>query len=336
MTAFANQPPKTRQQAKLTHHTTSTIKMAQTGDLDTFPLDGIDHTTVSNTDLMTIYDTSPAIWEGEPGQSTKVVRVSQALVLKGKSTTRPPIEGNHALASSDKKTFSVPAVHRVFHAQPADADESPGWFVLMDYVPGRCVRDCWEELGGRARGRVAGMVAEAIVEMQSGRLAADMPPGPIDRPADTNPDEPETFQGPWFSYYGAGPFTTTQELETWCNHKLEVCVRLQKAPSDTPRFDFREGLVLTHQDITPRNLVLRPRAGGGDGGDDEFDLCILDWDYAGAYPPGFEQAALSVQCSDFPGFADMVLERLPAEHVRAQMLARRRAIDYGLTTGAFL
>lgn len=307
--------------------------MASTDVLGSLPLDGVDHATISNSDLMAIYDTCPVVWECEPGGSTKVVRVSQTLVLKGKSFTRPTIEGNHALASGCE-TFRVPEVHRVFQAQPADADESPGWFVLMDYVPGRCVRDCWGELDDQAKGKVAGKVAHAIVEMQSKRLADDIPPGPIDRPADINPDEPETFQGPWFTFYGAGPFTSVQVLETWCNHKLDVCLQYKKAPSDTPRFDFNEGLVLTHQDITPRNLVLGPRAGGSS--DDDFNLWIIDWDYAGAYPPGFEQAALIVQCSDFPGFADMVLERLPAEHVRAEALTQRRAINYGLSTGAFL
>ncbi|ROW01356.1 hypothetical protein VMCG_05987 [Cytospora schulzeri] len=307
--------------------------MVSTCDLGTLPLDGVDHTAVSNSDLVAFYDTCPVVWEGDLGSSTKVVRVSQTLVLKGKSFTRPTIEGNHTLAST-YETFRVPRIHRVFEAQPVDTNESPGWFILMDYVPGRCVRDCWEELDQQTKERVAGKVAHAILEMQSKRLAHDTAPGPVDRPKDTNPDEPETFHGPWFSAYGGGPFNTVPELEAWYNHKLDVCLRLKKAPTDTPRFDFSEGLVLTHQDITPRNLVLGPRAGDSSG--DDFDLWIIDWDYAGAYPPGFEQAALVLQCSDVPGFSDMVLGSLPADHVRAELLTQRWAINYGLTTGAFL
>lgn len=248
----------------------ATFNKAPTGDLKTLPLDGLHHTAVSDSDLMSMYNTSPVIWQCGLGSSTKVMRVSQTLVLKGKSLEWPTIEGNLKLASRCE-TFRVPRVHRIFHFQPADTNKFPGWFTLMDYVPRHCVRDCWEGLDHQMKEKVAGKVARAIVEMQSKRLDDDIPPGPIDRPVEICPDEPKTFKGPWFSEYGAGPFVAIQDLEAWCNHKLDVCLYYKRAFSDTPCFELKEGLVLTHQDISPRNLVLGPRAAGDSSGDD-FDL----------------------------------------------------------------
>ncbi|OBT49687.1 hypothetical protein VE04_10270, partial [Pseudogymnoascus sp. 24MN13] len=54
-------------------------------------------------------------------------------------------------------------------------------------------------------------------------------------------------------------------------------------------------LVLTHQDIAPRNIIL----------DAEGKAWLIDWAYAGAYPRGFERAAMVRQCEDqFKEFCD--------------------------------
>ncbi|KAI1153404.1 hypothetical protein F4825DRAFT_474296 [Nemania diffusa] len=41
-------------------------------------------------------------------------------------------------------------------------------------------------------------------------------------------------------------------------------------------------LVFTHHDLAPRNLIMGPAG----------DLCIVDWDFAGWYPPFFEHAGM--------------------------------------------
>lgn len=43
-------------------------------------------------------------------------------------------------------------------------------------------------------------------------------------------------------------------MEDWFNHKVEVCEKYRRAPPDLQRFDFSH-IVLTHQDIAPRNLI---------------------------------------------------------------------------------
>ncbi len=57
---------------------------------------------------------------------------------------------------------------------------------------------------------------------------------------------------------------------------------ISKLPEDHPwrkeRFDDSEPLVLTHQDINPRNIIV-----GEDG-----RIWMIDWAWSGYYPPWFE------------------------------------------------
>jgi thiamine kinase-like enzyme len=74
------------------------------------------------------------------------------------------------------------------------------------------------------------------------------------------------------------------EMEAWFNHKLDICKSVRQAPKDIPQFHFTK-FVLTHHDISPRNLIL----------DQHGHVWLIDWAYSGAYPPVFESAALSIQ-----------------------------------------
>jgi thiamine kinase-like enzyme len=125
--------------------------------------------------------------------------------------------------------------------------------------------------------------------------------------------------GWFFTDYSAGPFMDTAEMEAWFNHKLDICMGVRQAPEDTPPFHFSK-FVITHQDISPRNLIL----------DQDKQVWLIDWAYSGAYPPVFESAALLTQPS-FTDFNEMVLSlipRYPEEEVQLD------AIAYGLTTAA--
>ncbi|GKT52253.1 uncharacterized protein ColSpa_12434 [Colletotrichum spaethianum] len=88
-----------------------------------------------------------------------------------------------------------------------------------------------------------------------------------------------------------------------------------------------DDVVLTHQDIDPRNLIVR---------DEDQELCLIDFGMGDVYLVGFEQAALARQG---PGewdqeFREMVSPKL--SYQGEEELKQLRAIMYGLTTGAFL
>ncbi|CDM29905.1 Protein kinase-like domain [Penicillium roqueforti FM164] len=111
----------------------------------------------------------------------------------------------------------------------------------------------------------------------------------------------------------------TAEMEAWFNHKLDICKSVHQAPKDIPPFHFTK-FVLTHNDISPRNLIL----------DQHEQVWLIDWAYSGAYPPVFESAAISIQ-PFFTDFNEAVLSlilRHPEEEMQLDSIA------YGLTTAA--
>ncbi|EQB49821.1 hypothetical protein CGLO_10796 [Colletotrichum gloeosporioides Cg-14] len=189
----------------------------------------------------------------------------------------------------------------------------------MDFVPGVSLEKAWPDLDTDTRESVAVKVAEMIDRMQSLKIS-DMPPGPVDHGGD------EPWRGPYFTEYGTGPFPTVQDMEDWYNHKLDVCIRLKRTSNETQRFSFTD-VVLTHQDIAPRNLILQ---------EGNQDLCLVDFGFGGIYPTGFEQAALARQAVGQwdVEFREMILQKLTYRGEKE--LKQLRAIMYGLTTGVLL
>jgi aminoglycoside phosphotransferase (APT) family kinase protein len=243
-----------------------------------------------------------------------VVRLSKSLACKGGRGVFPS-ESQNMIFAAESLSLPVPRVHRTFMADvPGFAKEQlvKAHFIVMDYIPGPTVDECWNSLEVDQRQSVAGQVAAMIEKMQS--TALELPPGPVGWTGS------QKFVGPWFTEDGAGPFASLQDLEDWCNHKIDVCVQFQQLEQHSPRFKFRT-LVLTHQDIAPRNLVL----------DAQGKVWMIDWAFAGVYPPGFEQAILQVR-EWHREFAEMVLSRLSdrQEHITKQFVN----IGYGLSLAA--
>jgi len=178
----------------------------------------------------------------------------------------------------------------------------------MDYVEGVCLANCWNELGSWKRQSVISQVAGMIQQLQSVRLNN---PGPIGG---------GPSQGKWFTDYSAGPFATRQEIENWFNHKLAICKGTRNARQDIPPFNFPT-FVFTHQDISPRNLIL----------DTSDQVWLIDWAFAGAYPPCFEAATLAEQ-AQFPDFSQQLLKQI---HTDPRQIAQLRSIGWGLRVAAF-
>jgi len=84
------------------------------------------------------------------------------------------------------------------------------------------------------------------------------------------------------------PFTSYRELSAFFNDKLRSALESQVALSDMGKFDDSAPLVLTHQDLNMRNLIV-----GDDG-----RLWVIDWAWAGFYPRWFEFVAMRRQAEN--------------------------------------
>jgi shikimate kinase len=277
-----------------------------------FPLDDRDISKVSDETLKALFDTTHVI---HSYQGTCIVRISQTLVLKGGPNARP-CEASimNMVIAQGGGMIALPKVHRVLNIDTKNVHLACKCILLMDFVEGRTLEECWEHLSEAERVNVVAQVASMITTLHS-IPASQQEPGPVDRTRTC------LARGYWFTDMGARPFNSKQDLEAWFNRRLEICKRFKQAPETTPPFKF-DKLVLTHLDIAPRNLILGP-----DG------KVRLYWGDAGIYPEGFEVAALSARRFSAPVFTDMLLEMIPRYEEMVQQLAW---IMYALTTGQYI
>ncbi|EXA41497.1 hypothetical protein NW756_010007 [Fusarium oxysporum] len=286
-------------------------------DDNNFPLDGKDIASVSDEELLSAFLTAPRLHDYG---AVTVSRVSKHHVVKGGPGVAKSEAENIKLAL-ETLGLPIPKVHRAFTADVPEDPDVPeaslveGHLILMDYIKGSTVDKTWQSLDTATKETVAQQVVDTIDKMQPTALN-HMPVGPIGRAQDAK------FQGPWFTDNGAGPFGTLAELENWCNHKIDVGIMVKQLTPETRRFEFKD-IVLTHQDLALRNLVLG----------EDMNVWVIDWGCAGVYPRGFEQAALQVQAEN-DEYADMVLERLSdRQDIVIEQFAN---IAYGLSTGRAL
>ena len=269
-----------------------------------FPLDSYNLDAVSDAFLISLLDMAPMLF-GLGGAT--VVRLSHGLAMKGGSNVLPSEAEAMRLAVA-KTDIPVPWVHRSFQVPDSTQYFGTKGFIVMDYIDSSPLDECWTSLSLEVQSRIAHQVAESIHCLQSVWLSQA---GPIGSGCCT---------GRFFTDYSAGPFASGQEMESWFNHKLNICKQCCQAPQDIPPFCFTS-FVLTHQDISPRNLIL----------DGSGNVWVIDWADAGAYPPSFEGAALVSQ-RRFRDFSTMVLALLDSDHVGMRQL---KSITYGLTTAAW-
>ncbi|KAG1741334.1 kinase-like domain-containing protein [Suillus lakei] len=157
-------------------------------------------------------------------------------------------------------TIPVPEVRQVV------VNASSNTYIVMEYIDGETLASCWDRLSLLSKLRIAWTLRGYIGQLRRLRRSV---PGTLDGVACT---------GPIFTDYGAGPFTSYDEMTTWLNHKLDVAQQMKRAPLDAPRFDNSWPLVFTHQDLCPRNIML-----ARDG-----KVYMVDWEGSGFYPSWFE------------------------------------------------
>ncbi|KAJ5150472.1 Aminoglycoside phosphotransferase [Penicillium coprophilum] len=261
-----------------------------------FPLDGKDLDSVTDETLVTLLESAPSL---HTLGGTKVVRLSRNLVMKGGGTVLP-CEAETLKFVASKTSIRVPRVYRTFQVEDETQYFGTKGYIVMDFIPGQPLDKCWADLPSDNQRQIATQIADVIKEMQS---IVILQPGPFGG---------GKFRGRLFTDYSAGPFKDCAELQGWFNHKLDICKHVNQCPKDIPPFRFHT-FVLTHQDISPRNLIL----------DDNGEVWLIDWAYAGAYPPAFESAALLAQqfFIDFNKAVLSVIPRFPEQELQLDSIA---------------
>ncbi|MCJ1383643.1 hypothetical protein MMC17_006757 [Xylographa soralifera] len=182
-------------------------------------------------------------------------------------------------------------------------------YLLMEHVEGASVAEIWHGLDIHAREDIQSQLCNFLRQLHTIQLPS---PGPIGGAVSC---------GPLFTDYGAGPFKSKRDMESWFNERLLVCKEFHRAPQTQPLFSGRfENLVMCHMDIAARNLIL----------DRHHKIWVLDWAQAGGYPVYFERAVL--RRTGDPDFAEGLLKMLKEEHSEDE--ERLLAVGFALTTAA--
>ncbi|KAJ7596585.1 kinase-like protein, partial [Mycena floridula] len=180
-------------------------------------------------------------------------------------------------------TIPDPQVHRVL---PFGSSHC----IVMDYVEGECLLAVWSKLSWWRRIQVVFSLRHYIQQL----CRTPLPFPDIPDPFDGNPLH---CNGGHFSQ-DSGPLSTYIAMADWhdCqNHRSQVSFHI---PNPTGiwrylKFDTSMPLVLCHFDLHLRNIML----------DKDNRVWLIDWAFAGAYPPWFEHSTMASWANaDHPRF----------------------------------
>ncbi|KAI6002069.1 kinase-like domain-containing protein [Pisolithus albus] len=192
------------------------------------------------------------------------------------------VEVNALRLVSSNTTIPVPRVHRVVKV------EHDRFLVVMDYIKGQTLAEVWPTFSVWRKISVAFTLRRYVRQLRRLKASPTTPPGPL------SVQGPQECESPVFGQVqpSRGPFASYSEFSTWFNKRCKMGLDARRVPEDHPlrkkKFDDSESLVLTHQDINLRNIIL-----GDDG-----RLWLVDWGWSGYYPPWFELVATDRQAEN--------------------------------------
>ncbi|KAJ0165757.1 hypothetical protein CTA2_10080 [Colletotrichum tanaceti] len=185
-------------------------------------------------------------------------------------------------------------------------------FCVTDFVDGVTLEEVWDQMDGGNQQSVVAALVEALRKLHSMRLSDDRVRDVLRQGMD-EPDV-EAFQeavmgGPSTGFLRDGPallravarrlelkkpFHTTTPIPgsdgglVLRSHFDELgSVELQNT---TVMEQWGREAVFCHNDLTPRNIILRPRSAAADGTRaPDYELAaIIDWELSGFYPASYE------------------------------------------------
>ncbi|KAH9911869.1 kinase-like domain-containing protein [Fomitopsis serialis] len=219
-----------------------------------------------------------------------ITRVTDTIVSKfGQDVEEDVAEPSEALTLDlvfRHTTIPVPRVRRIIR------DPIGITLILMDYIPGRQLSVVWPTMSLEERLCVVFTLRDYVRQLQAVRHPRSAVPGPV-----APGDEARTCESPVWGQLieRRGPFTSYRDFSIWCDRAQRVGIDLLKKKPRWTTSDLRfepfdtimgsSPFVLCHQDLNMRNIIV-----GDDG-----RLWLVDWAWAGFYPPWFEYISMKEQ-----------------------------------------
>ncbi|KAI0777645.1 kinase-like domain-containing protein [Trametes elegans] len=177
-------------------------------------------------------------------------------------------------------TIPIPRVRRIIDEH--DCLNIHG-YIIMDYIPGRTLKEAWPTMSFFAKLRVAFVLRRYIRQLRSIRHPRTAVPGPMGPGLEALRGHSPLYGpindtlGPFSSYAEYAAFWNERHAYGMTPHNATPEEEAAIAASLIP-FDDSAPLVFTHNDLAMRNIIV-----GDDG-----RLWLIDWGFAGFYPPWFE------------------------------------------------
>jgi len=220
-----------------------------------------------------------------PIGTQNITRITEHTVVKGAQDIDEDVPvPSEVLALQmvrEQTSIPVPRVIRVF-------TKGYSTWIAMEHIPGDQLSAVWPTLSFFGRLRVAFTLRRYVRQLRAICDPRSAVPGPLGK----TPADVRTCQSPLFGTIieTRGPFASYPELSAFFNDRLVRAMENNGGNHNTPMetFDDSKPLVLTHQDINMRNVIV-----GDDG-----RLWLLDWAWAGFYPRWFEFVAMKRQAGN--------------------------------------
>lgn len=226
----------------------------------------------------------------------RLVRLTDTIIIKfGFDVTLPEVvTQQYVWEYTDRNIFHVPEPYRFFQ------EGCIGYFV-MEYINGISMSSYLENAKPTEQEAAVHSIVKALDHLTNIPVPDRQGPGPLSN------GPPRGYL--WSDGGIISSFNTIPELENWLNQLLESYQPNEKMEY----FDFKkEKLVMCHTDLAPRNIL---RTAGG-------QIAILDWGFAGFYPPIFEIYAFRTRIDREPVFRQILDQLGQEQEDQIQLLAK--------------
>ncbi|KIM44983.1 hypothetical protein M413DRAFT_51094, partial [Hebeloma cylindrosporum] len=216
-----------------------------------------------------------------------VSRVTEHTVIKSAQDMMDDVEyPSEALVLqlvAQQTSIPVPQVRRLVQG-------GSSILIAIEFIPGQQLSSIWPTLSWFGRLRVAFTMHSYVRQLRKIRHPRSSVPGPMGGPDEGGRICPSPVFGPIVDR--RGPFASYADLTHFFNERLARLLKSQRKQPPSletfTTFDDSQPLVLTHQDLNPRNFIV-----GDDG-----RLWLVDWAWAGFFPPWFEFVAMRRQAEN--------------------------------------